>query len=44
METKTTKGKEAQKRYKPVIKNCTKHKIVTLGIDNLGLADLVIMN
>lgn len=36
--------REAQELHKPVTKKFTKRKIVTLGIDNLWAADLVIMN
>lgn len=37
------KTQEAQELNKPVMKKCTKRKIVTLGIDNLWAADLLIM-
>lgn len=35
---------EAQELHKPVVKKFTKRKIVTLGIDDLWAADLVIMS
>lgn len=41
---KTPEIIEAQELHKPVIKKFTKRKIVTLGVDDLWAADLVIMN